>query len=34
MFFALGRPDLYEEIFTIANEIFKEYNKGKTEDGD
>ena len=29
MFFALGRPDLYEQIFTKADEIFKSFNDGR-----
>ena len=33
MFFnALGRPDLYEEIYNIAEKIFEEYNKEKNEE--
>lgn len=27
MFFALGRPDLYEEIFIQADQIFKVHNE-------
>lgn len=31
-FDALGRPDLYEEIYNIAEKIFEEYNKEKNEE--
>jgi hypothetical protein len=27
MFFALGRPDLYEESFEIANNVFRKHNE-------
>jgi len=29
MFYALGRPDIYENIFNDAEKIFKEFNSSK-----
>ena len=26
---SLGRPDIYEEVFKIADDTFSEFNKGK-----
>ncbi len=29
MFLALGRPDLYQEIFVIAKDVFSDFNQKK-----
>lgn len=31
MFYALGRPELHEQIFSKADSIFKEFNNKKTD---
>lgn len=30
LYYSLGRPDLYDDVFVKAKEVFDEYNKSRT----